>query len=54
MNPLSGNSGFRYEDKQPRNPRSGERAQKEVLSIRLTPDVLEKVAELCGKLRRFI
>ena len=49
MNPLSGNSGFRYEDKQSRNPRSGERVQKEVLSIRLTPDVLEKVAELASQ-----
>ena len=46
--PLSGNSGFRYDDKQPRNPR-GERVQKEVLSIRLTPEVLGKVEELASQ-----
>jgi len=49
MQNLEGNSGFRYEDKQPRNPRGGERVQKEVLSIRLTLDVLEKVAELASQ-----
>jgi hypothetical protein len=45
MRNLSGNSGFRYEDKQPRNPR-GERVQKEVVSVRFTAETLGKLAEL--------
>jgi len=49
MAPLSGNSGFRYEDKQPRNPRSGERVQKEVVSVRFTSEMLDKIAELASQ-----
>jgi hypothetical protein len=49
MRDLSGNSGFRYEDKQPRNPRSGERVEKQVLSVRFTPEMLDKIAELAGQ-----
>jgi hypothetical protein len=46
MRDLSGNSGFRYENKQPRNPRGVERVQKEVVSVRFTAEMLEKIAEL--------
>jgi hypothetical protein len=49
MRDLSGNSGFRYEDKQPRNPRSGERVQKEVVSVRFTEGILDKLAELASQ-----
>ena len=50
MRDLSGNSGFRYEDKQPRNPRSGGTSEpKQVVSVRFTEDMLEKLAELAGQ-----
>jgi hypothetical protein len=52
MRDLSGNSGFRYEDKQPRNPRNynnGERVQKEVVSVRFTQEMLDKLAELASQ-----
>ena len=47
---LDGNSGFRYEDKQPRNPR-GERSgePKQVVSVRFTEDILGKLAELASQ-----
>jgi len=43
---LSGNSGFRYADGHPRNPRGGERVEKQVLSVRFTADMLAKIEEL--------
>ena len=50
MSKLDGNSGFRYEDKQPRNPRSGGTGEpKQVVSVRFTEDMLEKLSELAGQ-----
>jgi len=50
MRDLSGNSGFRYEDKQPRNPRSGGVSEpKQVVSVRFTAEMLDKLAELASQ-----
>jgi len=50
MAPLSGNSGYRYEDKQPRNPRGGGTSEpKQVVSVRFTEDILKKLAELASQ-----
>jgi hypothetical protein len=50
MSKLDGNSGFRYEDKQPRNPRSGGTSEpKQVVSVRFTADILDKLAELASQ-----
>jgi len=50
MAKLDGNSGFRYEDKQPRNPRSGGTSEpKQVVSVRFTEDMLDKISELAGQ-----
>jgi len=48
MQNLDGNSGFRYPDEESRKPR-GERVQKEVISVRLTPETLEKLTELASR-----
>ena len=47
---LNGNSGFRYEDKQPRNPRSGGNGEpKQVVSVRFTAEILDKLSELASQ-----
>jgi len=53
MSGLSGNSGFRYgKPEDGVAPRSRDGIQRDVISIRLTPDALEKLGDLAAKAER--